>query len=1813
MGVVYLANDPLLDRQVAIKLLAPNLLNSEAQERFQREARTVARLDHNAIVGVHDIGSHGDSLFFVMPFVEGLNLREYLKNRKLKLEDYLEIGIQIAEALEYSHSQGVIHRDIKPENIMISGEDDLMRVRITDFGLAVSTAERRITDPGLIAGTVAYLSPEQIEGHPADARSDIYSLATILYECFVGDTPFSGEIQSVLYRVVHEIPSSPSSRGIELPFELEKLILSCLQKSPELRPVKAKAVADLLNKIRIQMQNGQQATNGLITTTFYYPIATPLIGREKEISEIHRHLNSAFNGECQFIMLGGEAGIGKTRVVSELVHLARVRKMRVLHGRFFGENRSMPYQGFREIFQEYFRSLGRLPEDETPPDLSDLIPDLLSLFPELTEIESLSEAVASNPKMVDRTYIFDLLAAGLLRITEKQPFLLILEDLQNTDLSNDAIEYIVRRFTSQPVLILGTYRNTEVDRNHPVSRLIEIFQGDRRFSHLLLQPFTFAEHSRFVESLTGSSFEEEILKKIFEATEGNPFFIQELVRSLIDSGTIVKDNEERYQIASRMNLSIAFPETIQQTVERRIRRLSEGLRGVLAAASILGKSFELRDLRYLLDFEIDLEEAIDTLIAESFLEEDRQSGRSGRIRFTSGVVCDVLYNALPRRKRKNLHLLYAEELERRHATMIERVYPQLLHHYSRSDEPEKVLQFGLKLARSSLETFSSEDAIRAIKTVLDFAEGDEEGEARELMGHAYRMSRKLEEAVQEYEEAIKIYQRSGESNRAVKTILEMVETLWEFRRIDEAVSWIEKGIESAKFVEDRISLMKFLMLATTLYNLRAEPEKAHQYWQERETLETPANPADSSTIEGGIIDLALSRLVKSPDPIRITMDEEGEIAANIFETLLTTDVHGNLIPGLCDRWEILNEGRSFLFELRTSLCFSNGQSVTAKHVRDSLQRGIQRASHLATFAAIREVQVISEYSFQIDLKEPLPIYPILLTDVITGIVLEEGDQLIGTGPFVLQDFAGTSANLRKNLIYWQVPSAHVDALRFHMGLRSNEILEGFRTGKYDLVQDLQPSDLEILLRDRQLQASLVEAPKRNTYFVLLNQNSLVCQMAPIRVALFGTLHTQDLVRQTLGRFGRPAVGLFPPGLPGYDPSRRRQMIEEEQVGALLEMAGLKPPIKLHAAVIPFFQTHYAPLLDAILKSWAKSGIHVSLDTLTQDEYVEKIQQSKGIDLVFTRWNADYNDPDDFTHGLFHSRTGVLRNYFSSLETDQWLEEARKENEPATREKLYRKFEHHIISGGFLLPLFHEIDYRVTNPKVRGIAIRSKRPYVNYESLMKREHSTAPSLKRAGGGILNVPISGEFWDLDPSISNLEQGWEVLPTIFETLTRHSEGAGIIPWLAAEFQIREEGKRFYFRLRENIRFHDGKRLNSRDVRYSFERLLLNSRSEKQWLLLPIRGARELISGQARGLKGFSIRNDLEFDIELEQPLSFFPALLTDVPASIIPEGLSSFKGSWTDGCVGTGPFRIIRFDPGHRLELEANPHYWREGFPKSSGLNFTFGLPPSEILEGFRSGNFSLANDLFPADVEKLRRDSEKHFSYKEWPRLSTYFMILNIHHEDLKEIDLRKKILDAVNVEELIGRFLGRLAIPAYGMIPPGLLGHETIRKRRKKTQTSSEKIELTGMIHSIYTGRYAEFATELLKAFHDKGIHLRVADTKSESLHPRPAWRSFDVARWIPDYPDSDNFIHAFHSHKGAYSSFCKIPEMDALFDRGRITTDKRERSEIYRKIERLLSENAVILPLFHEQGYRFARKEVEAFSITFAPPFVPYEKMWIGS
>jgi ABC-type transport system substrate-binding protein len=723
---------------------------------------------------------------------------------------------------------------------------------------------------------------------------------------------------------------------------------------------------------------------------------------------------------------------------------------------------------------------------------------------------------------------------------------------------------------------------------------------------------------------------------------------------------------------------------------------------------------------------------------------------------------------------------------------------------------------------------------------------------------------------------------------------------------------------------------------------------------------------------------------------------------------------------------------------------------------------------------------------------------------------------------------------------------------------------------------------------------------------------------PIRRALAASVRARELVWRTLGSFAEPAQCLIPPGMLGHDPGRRGHLLTREETSDMLRSAGVEPPIRLSASVHPLFQDRYSALLKALASVWAELGVEVAIGTPGMTEYLESWQENKGYDLLIGRWNVDYDDPDNFTHHLFHSDAGLLRNYFASAESDQILEEARSESRPAARESLYRRFENLLIDGGILIPLFHEIDYRLAGPKVRDLTLRGSAPYVNYAELGKVASAETEAKPRwAGGGILQVPIAGVVTGLDPPLADTVEKAEVVPSLFECLTRDAGGARFVPWLASEMNVEEGGQRYRFRLRDDVRFHDGRRLSARDVRYSFERLLQRPDSETRWFFSSIQGARALIKGEARDLTGFRIYSSSEFTIELEEPVAFFPALIAYTVAAIIPEG--SDPSGPTSGIVGTGPYQMVSFEPGVRLELKRNKNYWLSGYPQSEGLVFSFGVSPKDILEGFRAGRFSLASDLFPEDVEALRREPEFASSYRETPQLITYYAAFNAHRGPLADRALRQKLIHAVDVPRLVRQTLGRLAIPAHGLIPPGLLGHDPASGSRAEPAPSAKPggaptpIELTATVHPVFFGRCSALARELSSAFAERGVKIKpVNQTMTEYLDAL-AHGSADlvVGRWNADYPDADTFVHILHS-RGLIGRFSSSGEIDRLVERGRAETAPAVRHSLYREIEETVAREALLLPLFHEQAYRFARPEVEGLTVSFASPAVAYESLHIS-
>jgi len=268
MGVVYKARDTRLERVVAIKLLPESrATDAERRSRFIHEAKAASALNHPNIVAIHEVGEQDGRTFMVMEFVDGKQLNELIPRKGMRLTEALRVAVQVADALTAAHAVGIVHRDLKPGNIMVDAQG---RVKVLDFGLAKvaapavaltadeETRTATLTEEGAIVGSVPYMSPEQAEGRPVDARSDIFSFGAVLYEMVTGQRAFRGETRvSTLVAVVEKEPQPVSETGAEVPPELERLITRCLRKEVNRRCQHMSDVKVALEELRDESESGK--------------------------------------------------------------------------------------------------------------------------------------------------------------------------------------------------------------------------------------------------------------------------------------------------------------------------------------------------------------------------------------------------------------------------------------------------------------------------------------------------------------------------------------------------------------------------------------------------------------------------------------------------------------------------------------------------------------------------------------------------------------------------------------------------------------------------------------------------------------------------------------------------------------------------------------------------------------------------------------------------------------------------------------------------------------------------------------------------------------------------------------------------------------------------------------------------------------------------------------------------------------------------------------------------------------------------------------------------------------------------------------------------------------------------------------------------------------------------------------------------------------------------------------------------------------------------------------------------------------------
>jgi tetratricopeptide (TPR) repeat protein/predicted Ser/Thr protein kinase len=792
MGMVYLAHDGVLDRQVAVKLMTGAKIGRESRSRLLIEAQTVAKLKHPNIVTVFDAGEFEGQPFVVMEYVQGVTMNEYELDG---LEDIIAIAKQICAALQHAHMQNIIHRDLKPENVIIEPDGT---VRLMDFGLALSTASR-MTEDGVITGTVFYMSPEQAFGYELTPQSDLYSLGVILYELTAGRLPFEAEeALAVITQHIHAPVVPPRAKNEQIPIPLNDLIISLLSKEPHDRPKSAAEVSNLLDEAML-VKIDETSTQELYVLDRI--VRGRFVGRQREFAEARTLWRKALCRQGQALLISGEPGIGKTRLMHEVVTYAEVSGGTALVGECYAES-SSPYSAFAQITRQAlnrFSQNGFDIPDSVLDDLLNLTPDLRHQFPD----------VQPNPKLdpeIEQQRLFENMVSFCCTLTKEFPLLLVIDDVHWADSGTLALlHHLIRRTQKQPVMILVTYREVELKESRPFNDMLQELNRQRQGTRLKLQRLDRDQTHEMLAAIFATEITPEFLDGIYHETDGNPFFIEEVCRALVDSGAVYYQDGDWHRPPDMADLEI--PQGVQVAVESRLAKMPKDHQETLCMAAILGREFCFDILLECLDLDEDtLIEALEAAEEAQMIQEIDGKGE---------VTFSFVHALVPSAIAESVRTLRRRKLHRRAANAIERFSPEdyetLAYQYSEAGNEEQAQKYYTQAGERALAAFANQDAEEYFLAALDLVENEQaEAHLMTQLGIAQAHQSKYSQAIETWNQAIELDQNQDDKDKLAEIYARSGRATWEKGDTKESLTICHEGLSAVADIADGPGLARLL-------------------------------------------------------------------------------------------------------------------------------------------------------------------------------------------------------------------------------------------------------------------------------------------------------------------------------------------------------------------------------------------------------------------------------------------------------------------------------------------------------------------------------------------------------------------------------------------------------------------------------------------------------------------------------------------------------------------------------------------------------------------------------------------------------------------------------------------------------------------------------------------------------------------------------------------------------------------------------------------------------------------------------------------
>ena len=790
MAMVYLALDRLTRQTVALKVLKSSTMSDDRRLSLAHEFQTMASLRHPYIVSVLDYGFTSEgSPYFAMDYLP--HAQTFVQaGHNQPTDTQVQLILQLLEALAYLHRRGILHHDLKPSNVVVHD----LSVQVVDFGLATSTEE---SDLDSLGGSLAYVAPERLRKQSIRPASELFAVGLMTYEMLSGAYPFPPTPAIAMINGI--LNTDLDFKQFGLPDPVVAVLQQLVMKNPDQRYQSAQtAISDLRHAL------GTEQADDAIRIRESYLQAASYVGRQDELDQLQTALKETQQGHSQIWLLGGESGVGKTRLVEELRIQALIQNFEVLHGQAI-EGGGFPFQIWREPVRRLL--LTRTIDDLHASILKEIVPDIELL---------LDRPVATVSPLQGTNHLHRLVYSVIDLLRHPQvPVLLIFEDLQWTTESLEVIRGAFEVLDQLPnVMILGTYRNDEHD--DPLQDLSGVHR-------IILDRLQDDELSLLSQAILGDQgADPQLVSHLIRETEGNTFFIVEVMRAWAEDAGHIED------IMADAVFSSVFTQGMDQLLRPRIHQLASMDQELLRLAAVVGRQLNQTVMAKLVDETTIgpwLQRCSDAAILNVV---------EGTWQFTHDKLRDTVLLQLSDEAKKSLH--------RRVATAVESTYPEdsdyypiLLEHWHQAGDIEKEIDY-LEPVAENLIQFAGEygQAQQIIERGLSVIAHDDIRRVALLNWQTQALRRQGHfAAAQVYATQAKESAYQLEDQFGFATSIHNLGLTSQLQgELDQAIEYYQQSLNIRRSIQDTIGIGNTLNNLGMIYDIRNETRKANECYEQ---------------------------------------------------------------------------------------------------------------------------------------------------------------------------------------------------------------------------------------------------------------------------------------------------------------------------------------------------------------------------------------------------------------------------------------------------------------------------------------------------------------------------------------------------------------------------------------------------------------------------------------------------------------------------------------------------------------------------------------------------------------------------------------------------------------------------------------------------------------------------------------------------------------------------------------------------------------------------------------------------------------------